>query len=495
MRRETMAPWMLWAALLAAPAWGQQTLGDFTDDTRIPEGVVGERIRELLDVIDSGDPRRVEKLVQDHFGGPFRDELDVEDHQRVFAEVKQQAGKLSFYAVRKYTTPRDLGEVVIVVRTGEEGGWMGIMMRLEPEPPNRILGLNFSPARPPKELAPKGRLSRAAMLEELRAYVAKRAEQGQFSGTVLLARDGRVMFSAAYGEADKSFQVPNKLDTKFNLGSMNKMFTAVAVAQLAERGKLSFDDPISKHLSRGWLSPSDAERIQIRHLLTHTSGLGSYFNEKFMRSSRDLFREIDDYRPLVTGEKAEFKPGTKWSYSNTGFLLLGAIVEEASGQNYFDYVREHIYKPAGMKNTDCYDVDEPIPNLAIGYSRNGKTWKTNTFQHVIRGGPAGGGYSTVEDLLRFDQALRNHKLLSEKTTELLLSAKPDLSSPNYGFGFGVKGNGDDWYVGHSGGFPGINSELLMGLDSGYTIAVMSNYDGGAEPLVRKIRELLARMDG
>lgn len=186
---------------------------------------------------------------------------------------------------------------------------------------------------------------------------------------------------------------------------MNKMFTAVAISQLAERGKLSFDDPVSKYLSTDWLPREVGDKVKIEHLLTHTSGLGSHFTDELMNASRELYRDVDDYKPIVARQTPSFEAGTDWGYSNAGFLLLGAIVESVSGQTYFEYVRENVAKPAGMINTDCYDMDRPIENLALGYIKEPATddqpeWRSNIFMHVAKGGPAGGGYSTVEDLLR-----------------------------------------------------------------------------------------------
>ncbi|MCH9002094.1 MAG: beta-lactamase family protein [Planctomycetes bacterium] len=199
----------------------------------------------------------------------------------------------------------------------------------------------------------------------------------------------------------------------------------------------------------------------------------------------------------MSTETLAFEPGTDWQYSNSGMFLAGVIVEKASGMGYHEYIRKFVTGPAGMTNTDCYQMDEPVPNLAIGYSRDSSRetgWTNNIFKHVVRGGPAGGGFSTVEDLLKFEIALRSHKLLSAESTELVWTAKPELGSPNYGFGFGVRGTSDDRIVGHSGGFPGISSNLDMFLDSGYTVAVMANYDGVASDVSQKIRELLGRLE-
>jgi CubicO group peptidase (beta-lactamase class C family) len=281
---------------------------------------------------------------------------------------------------------------------------------------------------------------------------------------------------------------------------MNKMFTGVAIAQLAERGKLSFDDPIGKHMP-DFPNKEAAEKVTIHHLLTHTSGMGSYFNDKW-EAKKAKVKAVKDYFPLFADERLAFEPGKKWSYSNSGFMVLGAIVEAASGEDYFDYVREHIYKPAGMADTDAYELDRDVPNLAIGYTRMGPDGrfkpgprKNNLFLHVIKGGPAGGGYSTVVDLLRFDRALREHRLLSPKSTETVLAGKVETGrgpDDKYAYGFGDERVHGQRIVGHSGGFPGINSQLDMYLDSGYTVAVMSNYDMAAQPVAEKLREMITR---
>jgi CubicO group peptidase (beta-lactamase class C family) len=369
--------------------------------------------------------------------------------------------------------------------------WAGLAVSVEASAPHRITGIGMRPPKVPAGERAAKKLTDAERARELEAYVQRLTEADVFSGAVLLAKDGKVIFEKAYGEASKDFGVANRVDTKFNLGSMNKMFTAVAVAQLVERGKLSFEDPLSKFLPE-FPSKEAAQKIKIKHLLTHTSGLGSYFNRKFMESSRARFRTVNDMMTLAEGETLAFEPGTKWAYSNTGMLVLGAVIEKVTGQSYFDYVRENIYKPAGMTNTDAYELDLVTPNLAVGYQKEytdgGVRFRNNVFQHVIRGGPAGGGYSTVGDLLKFDTALRANKLVGAEYVKQLLSAKPELNSPAYGYGFGV--DTKNRIVGHSGGFSGISSNLDMFLDSGYTAIVMSNYGGASQPVTRKMQELI-----
>lgn len=337
---------------------------------------------------------------------------------------------------------------------------------------------------------------------QLEAFINELAAADQFSGAALVTKDGQVLLQQVHGQADKNFNIPNRLDTKFNLGSMNKMFTGVAVTQLAQANKLRFDDRVGQHLP-DYPNREVAEKVTIHHLLTHTSGMGSYWNEEYIRGSKDRWRTVNDFLALFVRDPLNFAPGTRWEYSNAGFMLLGAIIEAVTGQDYFDYVRENIYQPAGMSSTDCYEIDRPVPNLAVGYTRmtmeaGGEPrrldyWKNNLFMHVVRGGPAGGGYSTVEDLIAFSQALLGHRLLDAEHTETATRGKartPRGEETFYGYGFlDTRLNGVR-IVGHSGGFPGISSNLDMYVDLGYTLAVMSNYDSGAVYVSEKLRELL-----
>ncbi len=319
--------------------------------------------------------------------------------------------------------------------------------------------------------------------EATAAFIQQQADQDRFSGTVLVAKNGLPVFTAAHGYANLDHHVPNKLDTRFNLGSMNKMFTAVAVAQLVEAGKLSFDDAIVEHIP-DYPNEEVARSVTVHQLLTHTSGLGNYWTPEFQRTSKELFREVADYLPLFVDQPLLFEPGSAWSYSNSGFMVLGLIIERVSGQSYFDYVREHMYEPAGMIHTDAYELDGVVPNHAVGYTRQGSRdgeLRNNLFLHVVKGGPAGGGYSTVEDLLRFSRALLDHKLLSPEMTRRVLESKveTDGAKRTYGYGFRNLFENGQRVVGHSGGFSGINAYLDIYPELGYTVAVMSNRDMGA----------------
>ena len=391
-------------------------------------------------------------------------------------------------------------ELVAVIQTQLTELWSRLTIKVSSDPPHIVTAITNPPIPPPPGTPGATPLSDPELAHWLEGYLSRLAAADVFSGSVLVAKNGRPFFQKAYGLASQSFKVPNRVDTKFNLGSMNKMFTAVAIAQLVEQGKLSFADTIGKVLP-DYPNREVAEKVQIHHLLTHTSGLGDYFTPTFFESSRERFRTVKDYLPLFVNQPLKFQPGERWSYSNAGFMLLGAVIEKVSGQDYFTYVREHIYKPAGMTDTDAFDLDHDTPNLALGYTNqdtNGRfvpgPRSNNLYLHVIKGGPAGGGFSTAPDLLKFSNALLANKLVSAKYTELLTSGKVD-TAPNekYGYGFFCSTINGKRIVGHAGGFLGINSQLDIHLDTGYTIVVMSNYDPPiAQQIVTKIRQFIAR---
>jgi len=481
---------------IAGAAVAQPPVPDYTDETRLPAGRRGERVRQVLDAVNANDPKRVDALVDDAFAGGLRGR-PADEHRGELLGLYERSQGLDFHSVRRYVPPRSDDRLVVIARNRLTGGWHGLVLEFDGTSEERITGLEVTPARPPRDIPAGAPIGLDEAVKELESFVDRLAAVDVFSGTVLVAREGRPVFTAARGIADRNHGVPMRLDTKLNLGSMDKMFTAVVVGQLVDEGRLSFDDPVSKFLDATW-TKADLSKVRVKHLLSHTSGLGSYFNDTYDRTARHLLRRVRDYKPLVAGETLEFEPGTRSRYSNTGFLLAGAVIEAATGRDYFDVVRERLYARAGMKNSDSYDIDLVVPNLGIGYSRertpgSGRTWRANTFAHVVRGGPAGGGYSTVEDLLAFAEALRSGGLVSDATREALWSPKPELSSPSYGYGFGVTRGALGRVVGHGGGFSGISSNLDIYLDAGFAVAVLTNVDGGAQPVQQKAAELLARV--
>ena len=451
-----------------------------------PRSASESALRDLIRVMNIGNRDSLQHFISERFVTSGPGSVPTADRLERLQRLHSILGDVTLRTVDSISPSRASG----VVQSNRTESWRRFAVILDTAPPRRILRVGIAPAGAPD--APTRRLTDAEVVEQLRAYLERLARRDVFSGAVLLAKGGKPLFSGAYGEANKDFGVKNTIDTKFNLGSMNKMFTSVAIMQLVEAGKVSRDDTLGKFLPAGAMRSDVLSKVRVKHLLTHTSGLGSYFSPRWDSLSRAMFRTVDDWMPLVKDETLEFEPGTRWSYSNTGMLLLGKVIESASGKDYFDYVRERIYRPAGMTSTDSYELDLVTKNLAVGYEHEdapgGPQFRNNIFQHVIRGGPAGGGYSTVGDLTRFAVALQEGRLVSRESVRLLTTPKPELSSPDYGFGFGIDEGGR--IVGHSGGFPGINSQLDIYLVDGYTMAVMANYGGAAQPVIEKVRTLL-----
>ena len=240
---------------------------------------------------------------------------------------------------------------------------------------------------------------------------------------------------------------------------------------------MKFTDTLGQHL-RDYPNKDLAAKVTIHHLLTHTGGTGDIFGPEF-RDKRLQLRELKDYVDLYGKRGLEFAPGSRWAYSNYGFLLLGVVVERVSGQSYYDYVREHIFKPAAMTRTDSLPESEDVLGRSIGYTRMGSDgWRPNTDTLPWRATSAGGGYSTVEDLARFAQALLTHKLLDAEHTALVTTGKVDTArgGSKYAYGFGDQtADGVRWF-GHGGGAPGMNGDLRIFPVSGYVLAVLANLD-------------------
>ena len=485
----------------------------YTDVPELPDGPVSPFVKPLIKAINSGDSEQVIAFIEQHFTTEYRDRYPISAHVKGFMNAHENLGELSFHAVRVFDgRPMPENSMAVVLKTAKQNIWFGAIIEVteieatevevtaiaeSEEAHYKIAQLNLVPARQPSNVPLSKVISSEQAMIELETYVALLTNMEFFSGTVMLAKQDKVLYQSAKGLASKRFNVPNNMQTKFNIGSMNKMFTAVATLQLVQEGKLSLDDKLNKFIDESWLSETVSKKITIRHLLTHSSGLGSYFGKTYRESSKNNFRTLADYQPLIDQNEVFFEPGTDNRYSNTGMLLLGVVIEAVSGQDYFSYIRENIYNVADMKNSGSFELDQPVPNLAIGYHRDPSAqtgWRNNYYSHILKGSPAGGGFSTTDDMHKFALALTRYELLNKSLTEAALSAKPDLHSPRYGYGFGIRGTEDSPIVGHEGGFRGLNANLDIYLDQGYISVVLSNYSGGAWRVFEKIRELLARVD-
>lgn len=313
------------------------------------------------------------------------------------------------------------------------------------------------------------------------AYVKAYTEQGKFMGAVLVAREGKLLFGKGYGSADVAWNVPLTTQTKFNIASLTKQFTGLAVLQLAEAGKLKLDDPLSKYYKD---APPAWEKITIYHLLSHTSGLPAI-------KSLDEFTKgpAQPYTPLeliatFRDKPLDAPPGTKWKYDNRGYYLLGYIIEQVSGQKYADYIKQYIFEPLGMKTSGYDSATAVITQRAIGYAVDGKTLHHADYVDWSIAYAAGALYSTVEDLLLWDQALYTAKLLNRASLDLLFT--PDKSGYNYGWF--IKSKDGKVKIYHEGSNPGFGAYIARFPQTKTCVIVLSNVESAP---VREIADGLA----
>ena len=303
----------------------------------------------------------------------------------------------------------------------------------------------------------------AALAQRLDAL----AELQNFSGVVLVARNGDTLFSKGYGYADRDAQLPNTAQTRFRIGSLTKQFTAMAVLMLQDRGLLDVQDPICRHLDN---CPDAWQAVTIHHLLSHTSGIPDFTRFPDYERTKDQpstpAQTIDRFRtsPL------DFPPGSKWSYSNSGYVLLGSIVEQASGQRYEDFLQANIFDPLGMADSG---YDHNRDDLAVGYAGGTKA----SYLDMSIPFAAGGLYSTAEDLLRWDRGLEAGLLLpAELQTAMFtaVAAIPDSGGLDYGYGWEVGEEFGQPMVSHMGGIEGYSAGITRLLGDHTLIVVLSN---------------------
>ena len=305
------------------------------------------------------------------------------------------------------------------------------------------------------------------------AYCKAANEINRFTGSVLVARGGKILFQRGYGWASAQFDVPNTPDTKFLIGSVTKNFTATAILQLEEQGKLSVNDPIGKYIPE---MPEDiGQKVTIHHLLTHTSGVHSYTDIEAVMSRRSMPFTQEEILGSFKDLPLDFEPGTKWSYSNSGYFLLGLIVERVSGESYEDYLRKHLFDPAGMANTGYKHTETIVPKMARGYSISPDGEFINA--HCIDMSlpfSAGALYSTVGDLYAWDRALYTDKILSEKSKQKLFT--PVLN--DYAYGWGINEAVGHPVYQHTGGIDGFSSILQRFYKDDACVVVLTNTDEG-----------------
>ncbi|WP_207944857.1 serine hydrolase domain-containing protein [Actinomadura rubrisoli] len=350
----------------------------------------------------------------------------------------------------------------------------------------------------PGDLLPGGKFDR---------YLADQAAHGKFSGTVLLAHRGRTVLARAHGMADEKRAIPNRRDTLFNLASVTKTFTAVAVAQLVQQEKVALHETLGTYLEG--FPDEIAKTVTVHQVLTHTSGLGDYSQApefldglKKWKSAAEVMNGVMD---IIRHAKLNFTPGTKFVYGNSNYHVLGALVERVSGLSYYDYVRRHVFARARMGSSDFYTGPQARtdPRIAHPYwtTPSGKREDFSTSEYFgFIGGPADGAYANLPDLLRYATALRTGALMAPAYSELFTTGKVPLSPTDpppapgqvrfYGYGFRNTILNGQLVFGHSGGRTGgaTNLDIYPGLD--WVTVILGNQDTSIDSLVQLARRLI-----
>jgi CubicO group peptidase (beta-lactamase class C family) len=443
------------------------------------------RVAAFLEAIRTGDPAATLRFVRKEFDETDLKRLPAEPRAQRLARIGREHPGLAFVRVLQ-----DSPRVLRWLARDQKNQYLEIAFELSPAPAHGIMGVDLDPAEESTGAPVQARATDAEAAAAARQWLDELSAKDQFSGSVLLARDGKIFFEGAWGMADRERKIANRPDTSYNLASIGKVFTQVAIAQLAAKGKLALTDTISKHLPD--LPVPSAEKITIQQLFKHTSGMGDIFGDKYFETPPASLKRLSDYIPFFANVPLQFSPGEGNSYSNAGYVVLGLIVEKLSGKEFHEYVRENIFVPAGMKDSGPYEPQLAVAKRAVGYTRRapggGNAPQPITGNLPARNSSAGGSRSTAPDLLRFDQALRQDRLLPKNWTDWFFFNKPGSPPKSPGEATGRGGS-----LAIAGGSPGVSTAMDMNLDTGTTIIVLANQDPQiSERVLSRLRQWLPK---
>src|SRR5687767_6848595 len=328
-----------------------------------------------IEAYNSGSAATMEAFAKTNYSPSLLERRSADERRAMYEQIRSQHGRLEVDDIRMRG-----GTARLAVRP-ERGQPLRLTFQMEPNPPNRIVMLSIDVNDGQQEKSPLPPFEPGADFNaSLDAYLKKI----DFSGAVLIAKGDEIHFEKAYGLASRRFNVPNKITTRFDIGSITKDFTKVAIGQLAQSGKLEVTDTIGKHLP-DYPNKDVRDRVTIEQLIRNTSGLGDIFTPEYFALSRMRLRKLADYVPIFADDPLHFEPGTNRRYSNYGYIVLGLIIEAVSGESYYDYVKRHIFDPAGMTASGFFESDKVVPDVAIGHTRmvpgtgeRGNEWMENT---------------------------------------------------------------------------------------------------------------------
>lgn len=457
----------------------------------LPDTAVGKLAGELTRHISSDTPEQMRQWAPTVLSAAMT-QPDRANLVRNLVEAARDSGGVDVFDVR--TDPRQPGLLQVAVQDRSNGQRGLLVLAADPAQPGKLAIADLVPMQDPALYAhwPKA-VSRAELQRLIRTTLDRLVRSENFSGCVTVFDGQQTVFDECRGLAERRFGVPIDHQTKFHIGSINKMFTAVAIAQLVEAGKLSWDDTLAQHVPE-YPDQDTANQVTVWQLLHHTSGLGDFLVPEFF-AHRETFINPADYLDLIARQPKLGKPGEQWHYSNAGYTLLGRIIENVSGESYFDYIERHVFAPAHKDSSGFDRLDEITPRLAIGYYRDGvfsNDWKADWMKIPYKGGPAGGAYSTNADLLRFAKALRAGKLVEPATLAKMFNGGVPAGPGHYLAGFGERLSHGRHIRGHAGGIEGTDANLLMVWETDAAVAVTSNQGPGQYwMLAERIADLLA----
>lgn len=457
----------------------------FTATAQGPAPDIARRIDAFVAAIQSLDADRFETMAQEHFAPPLLARRSAADRRGMIGQLRTDFGTLSVQGVE--VTP-DLRAFIRV--RGSSGIAGRIDLSVEPQAPHRITGLGIDIGGPDAEdegpMPPvSGTMTPDQLRGALQPFLNELATSGTFSGMVLIARDGHTVFEQSIGQADRRRGLANNPATRFNIGSINKIFTRLAIGQLVANKRLRLTDTLGTVLPD--YPNTDARGATIEQLLTHQGGISDFFGPRFAATPKSQFRSNADYFRFVAPQPLLFAPGTRRQYCNGCYVVLGEIVATLAGTTYEKYVIDHIFTPAGMNSSGFFQADQLPDNVARGYTREGavegqasaRAEVDNSPMHGAAGSAAGGAYATAADLLRFDNALREGRLANRETTAWVVNSEPAAPGQRAG-GLGI-----------AGGAPGLNATLES--EGRWTVVVLANLDPpAAERLGAAIHRQLSR---
>jgi len=471
MKIFTFTLWLLLAGSFNAHA-------DYKDTKAHPQKEVAQHVKPIIQLLNSKDREKIKHYILKHFSHDWQVLLD--ESVNYFLFLAESYGELSFHSFREYQTKLPNNEVVAILYSENMESWVALTLINDQA---RITMLDLSPAKSPSNIKAHASISLQQAISEVSSFIDRTKARASFSGSILVSQRQDILLQESLGQSSKRYDVKNHNTTRYNLASVSKLFTGVAIGMLVDQKKLKLSDPVSKFLDDDWVDATKSRSMTIKQLLTHRSGLGnSALNSPELQSkNKKSLKHTEDFKHFIRQESYLYQPGKQTQYSNTGVFLAGVIVERISGRSFQQFVEHHIFSALEMKHSGYFDSTNPIENVAIGYERNlnAKTgWTNNTLDIFPIGTPAGGAYASTEDMHKFLLALSEQEIMSSPTSNQIKELYKYPAHP---------------WINHSGLDWGVGTHVDLHESNGFIVITLSNITNGAVAVSSKIRSILERV--